>query len=108
MRYNISQRSFIVKEYYKNQEDLKIVGPLFQRHFGIPPPKKGSMLAMVHKFEEKGSVQDQIKGVSGRYADMTSAENIEKVRVEFSDNPRQSISRGSQILDISKSSVQRI
>lgn len=108
MRYNIDQRKFIVKEYYKNQENLNIVGPLFQQKFGIAPPKKESMMAMVNKFDEKGTVHDQIKGVSARYSDMTNAENIEKVRVEFTDNPRQSISRGSQVLDISKSSVQRI
>lgn len=108
MRYNIDQRKFIVKEYYKNEENLNIVGPLFQQHFGIPAPKKESMMAMVTKFDEKGTVHDQIKGVSGRYADMTCAENIERVRLEYTDNPRQSISRGSQILDISKSSVQRI
>lgn len=108
MRYSIDQRKFVVEEYLVNNRSLNPVGPLFQAKFGIPPPQRASMMAMINKWEEKGTVHDQIKGVSGRYADVTSPENVQIVRDEFANNPRQSLKLASQALQISKSSIRVI
>ncbi|KAG4075258.1 hypothetical protein HA402_003049 [Bradysia odoriphaga] len=105
MRYTIEQRKFVVEEFLVNNRNLVPVGPLFRAKFGIPPPQKVSMLAMIKKWEEKGTVHDQIKGVSGRSADVTTPENIAIVRDEFRNNPRQTLRVASQALQISKSSV---
>lgn len=105
MRYTIDQRKFIVEEYLVHNRNLNPVGPLFRAKFGIPPPQKVSMMAMVRKWEEKGTVHDQIKGVSGRYADVTTPANIQIVKDEFRNNPRQSLKLASQALQISKSSI---
>ncbi|KAJ6648705.1 hypothetical protein Bhyg_03936 [Pseudolycoriella hygida] len=105
MRYTIEQRKFIVEEYLVHNRDLDPVGPLFRQKFGIPPPQKVSMLAIITKWNEKGTVQDQIKGVSGRQADVVTPENIEIVKEEFSNNPRQSLKLASQGLQISKTSI---
>lgn len=105
MRYSIDQRKFIVEEYFIHGRDLRPVGPLFQQKFGIPPPQKANMQAMITKWNEKGTVHDQIKGVSGRQADVTTPENIAVVRDEFSQSPRQTLNRASQCLQIPKSTV---
>jgi len=55
-----------------------------------------------------GTVHDQIKGVSGRHADVTTPENIAIVREEFKNHPRQTLKLASQALQISKSSIQVI
>lgn len=108
MRYSVDQRKFVVTQYLLNNENLNAVGPLFTRQFGIPPPRKDSMMAMVRKWNEHGTVHDRIKGISGRYPDVTDGCNIQRVRDEFGNNPNQSIKRASQILDISTFSVHRI
>lgn len=105
MRYTIEQRKFIVEEYLVNGRNLDPVGPLFQQKFGIPPPLKVSMQAMITKWNDHGTVHDQIKGVSGRHADVTTPENIDIVRDEFTINPRQTLKLASQALQISKSSI---
>lgn len=105
MRYTIEQRKFIVEEYLVNGRDLNRVGPLFQQNFGIPPPQKVSMIAMITKWNEKGTIHDQIKGVSGRHADIITPENIDIVRDEFTNNPRQTLKLASQALQITKSSI---
>lgn len=106
MRYTIEQRKFIVEEYLTHGRNYGPIGPLFTQKFGIPPPQKVSMMAMVTKWNEKGTVHDQIKGVSGRYADVCTPENIGIVRDEFGQNPRQTLRLASQALQLSKSSIQ--
>lgn len=97
MRYTIEQRQFIVTEYFRNNDNINAVKPLFTQRFGIPPPKKESMEAMVTKWNNYGTVQDRIKGVSGRHVEVTGPANVERVREEFDKYPNQSINKASQV-----------
>lgn len=108
MRYTIDQRKFIVTQYFSNNENINAVIPLFAQRFGIPAPKKESMFAMIAKWNEHGTVHDRIKGISGRKADVTEGGNVQRVRDEFMTYPNQTLSRASQTLNISASSIHRI
>lgn len=102
MRSTIEQRQFIVTEYFKNNENINAVKPLFTQTFGIAPPKKESMEAMVTKWNNYGTVHDRIKGVSGRHADVTGPDNIARVKEEFDKYPTQSIHKASQVHNYEK------
>lgn len=108
MRYTVDQRQFIVTEFFKNNENMNAVKPLFTQRFGIPPPKKENMMAMVTKWNDYGTVHNRIKGVSGRHVETTGPENIQIVENEFKQYPNQSINRASQIINISTASIHRI
>lgn len=108
MRYTVEQRKFVVVKYFENNHNINCVGPLFIQEFGMNPPRKESMNAMVRKFVEHGTVQDRIKGVSGRHVEVTGPENVRRVRDEFTNYPNQSIYRASQVMNISTASIHRI
>lgn len=106
MRYTIDQRRFIVTEYFANNKDFKVVIGKFELKYGIKAPKKESMVAMLTKWNEHGTVHDRIKGVSGRKCER--GEGVEIVREEIANNPGLSLRRGAQALQISKSSLHRV
>lgn len=108
MRYTIAQRQYIVSQYLLNDKNLNAVIPAFESKYGMKAPKKESIMAMIKKWDDHGTVHDRIKGVSGRQVDATTQENVEAVRQEYQGNPQLSLRRGSQALNIPKTSLWRI
>lgn len=107
MRYTVQQRVFIVSESLKNNQNFKLVKELFQREFGICAPKNESIKKMILKWQSHGTVC-HFKGNSGRPKSIRTQTNTERVREVFEKNPRLSVRRASQLLDISKSSIHQI
>ena len=62
---------------------------------------------MVSKWEKHGTVH-HVKGSAGRPTSRRNSENISKVREAFEECPELSLRRGAAVLDIPKTSLQRL
>lgn len=62
----------------------------------------------VQKFENTGSIEDAIEGRVGQSTTVTSEKTVERARELFTEQSSTSVRRGSQQLNISKSSLHSI
>lgn len=107
MRYTIEQRKFVVTCYLTNNQNLKVVGKLFEEEFGISAPKNETMRAIVAKWMDHGTVH-HVKGNCGRPRSQRNEKIIENVRQTFENTPGLSLRRAAQTLQIPKTSLRRI
>ena len=103
------------------QEGIKIVEAYFatksliqtQRQFrrDFPArnaPTRVTILHLLNKFRETGSIQDKNKGHSGQLRSARTDPNIDNVREHLAMSPRKSARHLSQETDLSRTSVMRI
>lgn len=106
-RYTTEQRVFIVEEYFKNNESLAATVRKFRTKYGRNIDLSSSTVKrLIAKFRNTGSIGDAKH--TGRPKTRRSDVNIEAVRDSVGENPRTSIRRRGQELQISRSSLQRI
>lgn len=86
-----------------SRETLRALCDFYPRH---KRPAESTIRRLVAKFESTGSINNQPTTV--RYRNARSAENIAAVRESVQENPRQSVSRRSQELGLTASSIWRI
>lgn len=104
---SVEQRVKIVQAYYENGRSKKNAFRKLRDFFGRHDrPTERTILNVVHKFEQTGSVQD-VKPPT-RLRTGRSAENIAAVRENVLAVPETSIRHRSQELDLSYSTTQRI
>ena len=77
----------------------------WKNHFASEPPSRPTILSLVRKFRETGSVEDRPR--PGRPRDAVSEESIEKVTQKLTECPKISIRVASLELEMSKSSFHR-
>ena len=63
MRYSLEQRQFIVDNYHKNDSDWNAMIRLFRAHYGIPAPKKESMVAILEKWRRYKTIENRHKNI---------------------------------------------
>ena len=81
----------------------------FRRDFpGRNAPTRVTILRLLDKFRETGSVQNKNKGHSGRPRSARTDPNIDNVREHLARSPRKSTRRLSQETDLSRTSIMRI
>lgn len=105
--YTVQQRIQIIQLFYENGRSNKNVfrklRDFYDRH---NRPNESTILRIVKKFEETGSVMDVKTPI--RHRPSRSQENIDAVRESVEADPRMSIPRRSQELNIPKTTVWRI
>lgn len=105
----LRRRTWIVEAYWFFQRSVNRVVEEYSRVFPDDAALSKSVVqSNVSKFHENGTVLNLNKGHSGRPSTSTSADNVERVEEFYSDNPRSSLRRASQALDIPVTSLRRI
>lgn len=103
------KRVWLVEAYWFFQRSCSRVIEEYRRHFPNDiPPANIVIQRNVKKFNDFGTVSNLNKGRSGRPSTSTSADNVAIVDEFFSENPSVSTRRAAQVLDISRTSLQRI
>ncbi|XP_050530953.1 uncharacterized protein LOC126899769 [Daktulosphaira vitifoliae] len=106
-RYTIQQRVEIIKIYYRNSESvastLRALRAIYGRH---NRPARSTIERLVEKFESTGTVQNVPVPVRQRSA--RSVENIAAASASIEEDPNQSLTRRSQELGVSVTSLWRI
>lgn len=106
-RFSIAQRVNIVKIHYKNGEILTNTFRALHKDFGRHGrPVLSTISGLITKFEQTGSVADIVRPTHHRR--VRSVENIAAVAESVEEDPNLSISRRSQQLGISATSLWRI
>lgn len=107
VKFTNEQRLQIIKNYYRNSESvvatLRALTPIFGRQ---NRPTRQAVRALVTKFESKYSLLDVPVPIRLRTA--RSNENIAAVNESIRNDPNQSISRRSQELGLSQTTLWRI
>lgn len=107
VKYTKEQRLQIIKIYYRNSESvvatLRALTPIFGRN---SRPSRQAIHNLVKKFESEYSLLDVAVPVRLRFA--RSVENIAAVEASVANDPNQSISRRSQELGLSETTLWRI
>jgi len=105
----IRKRVWLVEAYWYFQRSVSRVIEEYRRVFpDDPAPSTSVVRSNLSKFHENGTVLNLNKGNSGRPTTSVNVDNVERVEEFFSENPRASLRRASQVLDIPKSSLHRI
>ena len=104
----LRRRIWIVEAYWFFHRSVARVAEEYRNLFGESPPSTSTIQSNVRKFHDNGTVSNLNKGHSGRPSTSASADNTARVEEFFADNPRASTRRASQVLDIPRSSLQRI
>lgn len=99
------ERIEIVKWYAVHQNAAEVARQ-FQDHYNRTPPARDSILDLVRKFDETGSVEDQSR--SGRPRSVSTDENRERIRVAFEESPGTSTRRASLELNLARTSLRRM
>ena len=106
-RYTSQQRVEIIKIYYRNSESvastLRALRPIYGRN---NRPSRSTIERLVEKFESTGTVQNVPVPVRQRSA--RSVENIAAAEASVEESPNVSLTRRSQALGISVTSLWRI
>lgn len=109
-RYTGEERSFCVREYYRNNDSATIARRRFRHHFNLHDvqqcPSVPLIKQWVRKFEETGSTLN--KRVPGRRRSARTDENIERVRASVRQQPNLSTRKRAAALNVTRSSVLRI
>ena len=97
----------LVKWYYQNNDSVVKVQRTYKKHFGVKrAPTRTTIKRVIEKFEKEGSIKES--GHTGAPKSVRNTENIQRLREKLSENPRKSVRRLSQELDINRESVRRI
>lgn len=109
------ERIFLIEHYHKSVKFGRNNGPSvkwtlskYSEHFEKNPPNKSTLLDLVKKFDENGSVLNQNKGKSGRPLTVRTNNNHGIIFEKVLQSPKKSQRRISQELGIARSSVQRL
>lgn len=106
MQLTDEQRIFVVEVYFATRSIVEIQNRFRQRFQNRQPPTKRSIKKLVKKFQERGTVENQNAGRSGRLRTTRTGANIDRVRVAIEANPLVSARRNG--LRIPKSSFNEI
>ena len=107
-RYSVQEMIKIVEAYLATKSLIQTQRQ-FRRDFpGRNAPTRVTILRLLDKFRETGSVQDKNKGHSGRPRSARTDPNIDNVREHLARSPRKSTRRLSQETDLSRTSIMRI
>lgn len=90
---------------YAKFENYEEVRRQWKNHFSTPAPHWDTLTAIVAKFRESGSVEDQPR--SGRPITATSTEKLEEVKDLVEEQPQTSVRRGSLETGMSRTSYHR-
>jgi Helix-turn-helix domain (DUF4817) len=101
MPYSTQHRVWLVQEYHRTKNAHE-TSRNFKKHFNLPPPHHQTVLSIVEKFNESGSVADRDKN---RDPTVLTPAKVEEVKTLFSENPTTSVRQGASVLCLSKSSV---
>lgn len=105
----IRRRIWIVEAYWLFQRSVARVAQEYRKVFPHDTiPSTSVIQANVRKFHDNGIVPNLNKLNLGRPSTSSSPDNFQRVEEFNAENPRSSLRRASQALDISKSSLQRI
>lgn len=109
-RFTGADRAFCVREFYRNNFSATIARRKFREHHNLhnfhDTPTVQTINNWVAKFEETGSTLDKKR--SGRPRTSRTEENIDIVLQSVRENPTQSTRKRSRILNVSRTSLQRI
>ena len=105
--YSIEDCIKVIQEHYKNGAKIKSTFRALREYFGRNNrPNETTIGRLVRKFEATGSVADLRKG--GRPKSVRTPEKIAAVKQSVKDDPKQSTTRRSLELGISRTSLHRI
>ena len=104
-RLSVREKNEIVKCYAIYQTAVEVARQ-FHKCFDRTPPTSKSLLSLVKKFDEIGSLENQPR--SGRLRTISTEENKQRVLKAYEANPTTSQRRVSLELDLSRSSLQRM
>lgn len=108
VQYTTQQRIRIVEAYFATKS-VVLTQRQYRRHFvRTKVPDRRTIIRLVAKFRETGSVANANKGHSGRPRSVKTPNNIQNLRDRLEKSPRKSTRRLSQEVGISRSSVLRI
>jgi len=105
----IKSRVFVVENYWFHQRSPSTVVNEYSKQFGkknAPTPQ--TVLNIVKKFHDNGTVLDLRKGKAGPKVTQNTEENAERVSDYFDENPTTSTRRASVELGIPRSTLRRI
>lgn len=107
---NLEAASDIITRENPNDPELKKnaaeVARQYQQYYDQVPPTRKTILSLVRKFDENGTVEDESR--SGRPRSVSTEENKERVRAAFGKSPDTTARRASLELDLSRTSLRRI
>jgi transposase len=103
-RLSLEERVQVVLLYAKFESFVEVQRK-WRNHFDTEPPSKPTILSLVEKFKETGSVHDRHR--SGRPRSAVTKESIENVTELLNNSSNLSIRQGAQALDMSKDSYHR-
>lgn len=105
----LRRKVWLVEAYWFFQRSLAQVVEEYRRVFpNETVPANSVIIANVKKYHDNGTSLNLSKSHSGRPATSTGSENVEIVEKFMAENPTTSTRRASQVLEISRSSLQRI
>ncbi|GBM69071.1 hypothetical protein AVEN_275702-1 [Araneus ventricosus] len=109
-RYSVSERIFIVRTYYSNNNNPIVTQRKFATEFKLKTtgPSVSTINRLIQKFERTGSVCDDMFGNVGRPLSVKTPEKIERTRQVFERSPRTSIRKAAQQVGIKRESVRQI
>ena len=84
MLYSTEQKVFIVEQYFATKNAWE-VARLVSRHFNIPPPHHKTILSIVKKFYQTGSVQNLSKT---RENNVLTENTTVRILEHFQKNPK--------------------
>ncbi|GBM93237.1 hypothetical protein AVEN_143177-1 [Araneus ventricosus] len=109
-RYSVSERIFIVRTYYSNNNSPIVTQRKFATEFKLKTT--GSSVSttnrLIQKFERTCSVCYDMFGNVGRPLSVKTPEKIERTRQVFERSPRTSIRKAAQQVGIKRESVRQI
>ena len=114
-QYSVNERVWLVQRYFKSCGHGRGGGPSikatvegFEQEFQRLPPAKSSLMKMVKKHGESGTVHNLNKGHSGIPRTARTNENHGKVMDAILRSPKKSIRRMSREMRMSYSSARRL
>ncbi len=106
-RLSIEERRFIASRMDVWYSPIR-VQRAFQEEFGKDPPQRRTISRVYHKWVKTGSVQNNIRGVSGRRRSVRTMDMIHQIELAVTRNPGQSTTRLARQFGISQTTVQKI
>lgn len=108
-RLTVQQRSSIVKLYYENGNNANLTVRLFNREYtAYRGLHRSTVSRVVKKFEECGTVENQLKKHCGRKITVTGPGTVNQLRRKLKQNPSASIRRLRAETGLSVTSIQRV
>ncbi|GBL81452.1 hypothetical protein AVEN_143726-1 [Araneus ventricosus] len=109
-RYSVSERIFIVRMHYSNNNSLIVTQRKFATEFKLKTtgPSVSTINRLIQKFERTGSVCDNMFGNMGRLLSIKTLEKIERTHQVFERSPQTSIRKAAQQVGIKRESVRQI